>query len=76
MKMKHLGTIGVVSFHCLALSGCLGLQIGGKTYHCPNPKEADARIAQLESRIRTLEQYAGITPPQPIAVASATVEAK
>jgi len=41
------------------------LQFGGKTHNCNGSKEmmeASARIAQLESRINSLEHYAGIAP--------------
>ncbi len=76
MSVKKIGTIGLGLLLCASLSGCL--VIGGKTHVCTNSKEADERIAVLENRIQTLEQYAGITPPKTndIAVASATLEAK
>ena len=52
---------------CILLSGCLSLQLGGKTHNCNGSVDmsaANARIAYLESRINALEHYAGIIPPQ------------
>ena len=78
MSVKKFGALGVLVLLCVSLSGCL--VINGKTHVCSHSKDADERIAYLENRIRTLEEYAGITPPKtndsPIAVASATMESK
>lgn len=73
MKTKQIIALCCLSIWCVALSGCL--VIGGKTHVCASSKESDERVAQLESRIKTLEQYAGISPPQ-VTVASATVHAQ
>ncbi len=54
----------MIAFAALSLSGCLSLSIGGKTHNCGNDKETKEHIARLESRLKMLEQYAGITPPQ------------
>ena len=62
----------------LSLTGCL--VIGGKTHICANDKEYKEKIARLENRIQTLEQYAGIAPPteqkNEISIASLDVEKK
>jgi hypothetical protein len=60
---------------CASTSGCLSLQFSGKTHNCTNSKEAEMRIAQLERRINTLEQYANINPPLPNQTESAVVMA-
>ncbi len=76
MNFSKIETIGVFALVCVCMSGCL--VIGGKTHVCANSKESEQRIAQLESRINSLELHAGITPPKSvesnIAVASATTE--
>jgi len=52
------------------MSGCLSLQFGGKTHNCNGMQATEMRIAQLERRINTLEQYAGVTSPQTESLAS------
>jgi len=52
------------------MSGCLSLQFGGKTHNCNGMQAAEMRIAQLERRINTLEQYAGVTSQQTESLAS------
>ncbi len=47
---------------CVSATGCLSLSFGGRTVKCEGG-HSEQRVAQLESRIRTLEEYAGITPP-------------
>ena len=67
MKLRGIVTVCLFALPSILLSGCLSLQLGGKTHNCNGSAElaaANARIAYLENRINTLEQYAGVTPPQ------------
>jgi len=64
MKSKRITMACLSALFCVSLSGCLALSFGGKYSHNDgiNSKELEGRIAQLESRINTLEHYAGILP--------------
>jgi outer membrane murein-binding lipoprotein Lpp len=67
MKAKGIVAIFLLTLPCVLLSGCLSFQFGGKTHNCTGAKdtaEANARIAQLENRINTLEHYASIPPSE------------
>jgi len=67
MKLRGIVTVFLFALPSILLSGCLSLQLGGRTHNCNGSAElaaANARIAYLENRINTLEQYAGVTPPQ------------
>jgi len=75
MKSRGIVTICLFALPCVLLSGCLSLQLGGKTHNCNGSAElaaATARIAYLENRLNALETYAGITPPNqsPVSMAS------
>ena len=79
MKSKNIATFCLFALPCIFMSGCLSLQLGGKTHNCNGSMEmsaANARIAYLENRINALEHYAGITPtPQsPVSIVSHTTE--
>jgi len=78
MKLKGVTTVGLFTLLGISLSGCLSLQIGGKTHNCNGITEAETRIAQLERRINMLEHQASIAPPKhtesPVYPASAMVE--
>ena len=76
MKSKRIVPIFLSVLLCVFSSGCLSLQFGTKTHNCSGTKEAELRIAQLEKRINTLEQYAGISSPPSVSLASATVDSQ
>lgn len=58
--MRHLLRLAIACCGGVALSGCIGLSIGGRTIQqtCP---DLDARMSRLESRVNGLEQAAN--PP-------------
>jgi len=77
MRSKGIVNVCLLALPCILLSGCLSLQFGGKTHNCNGSTEtmaANARVAQLESRINALEHYAGITPPAQSAVSVASYQ--
>jgi len=77
MKSKGIVTICLFTLPFVLLSGCVNLQFGGKTHNCNSSVDmaaANARVAQLESRINALEHYAGITPPAQSSVSVASYQ--
>jgi len=79
MKSKGIVALCLFALPCILLSGCVNLQFGGKTHNCNGLADmaaANARVAQLESRINALEHYASITPPaqSSVSVASYQIE--
>jgi septal ring factor EnvC (AmiA/AmiB activator) len=58
--LKGVAAICLFALLCISQSGCLSLQSGGKTQDSTGLKEAEARIAQLESRLNKQELQAGI----------------
>ncbi len=60
LSIRHAVRIVVACCSGIALSGCIGLSIGGRTVQqtCP---DLEARMAQLESRVNGLEKSS--SPP-------------
>jgi hypothetical protein len=66
MKSKGIATFCLCVSLSISLCGCLSLQFGGKTHNCNGSKEADARIAQLENRLDTVERRISVNVSKPI----------